>query len=125
MRCPKCGHEFANPTAQAGGRAGGQARVPKGFAVAGQPSTAARKRGWKKRKARAKQLPNRRIGKLLKTGNARIAGKVSLGQRWPDDPHAWIIENLTDRTTHHVPVSARPTWERYRKDGRAAKESPQ
>ena len=25
MICPKCGHEFANPTAQAGGRAGGAA----------------------------------------------------------------------------------------------------
>jgi hypothetical protein len=26
MRCPSCGHEFANPTAQAGGRAGGSKR---------------------------------------------------------------------------------------------------
>ena len=50
MRCPQCGHEFANPTAQAGGRAGGAAKVAKGFAVVGQPSAAARKRGWKKRK---------------------------------------------------------------------------
>jgi hypothetical protein len=31
MRCPACGHEFANPTAQAGGRAGGAAKVSKGF----------------------------------------------------------------------------------------------
>ena len=37
MRCPACGHEFANPTAQAGGRAGGAAKVAKVFAVAGQP----------------------------------------------------------------------------------------
>ena len=51
MRCPACGHEFANPTAQAGGRAGGAAKVAKGFAVAGQPGAAARKRGWGKRKA--------------------------------------------------------------------------
>ena len=58
MRGPACGHEFANPTAQAGGRAGGAARVAKGFAVAGQPDAAARKRGWKTRKARAKRSPN-------------------------------------------------------------------
>lgn len=53
MRCPACGHEFKNPVAQAGGRAGGSARVAKGFAMVGQPSAAARKRGWKKRKALA------------------------------------------------------------------------
>jgi hypothetical protein len=34
----------ARPTAQAGGRAGGAAKVAKGFAVAGQPGAAARKR---------------------------------------------------------------------------------
>jgi hypothetical protein len=58
MRCPKCGHEFPSPVAQAGGRAGGAAKVAKGFAVAGQPSVEARKRGWAKRKARAKRSPN-------------------------------------------------------------------
>ena len=58
MKCPACGHEFPNPVAQAGGRAGGAAKVAKGFAVAGQPSAAARKRGWKTRKARAKRSPN-------------------------------------------------------------------
>jgi hypothetical protein len=31
MRCPACGHDYKNPIAQAGGRAGGAARVPKGF----------------------------------------------------------------------------------------------
>ena len=59
MKCPTCGREFKNPVAQAGGRAGGAAKVAKGFAVAGQPSAAARKRGWKKRKARAKRSPNK------------------------------------------------------------------
>ena len=34
MRCPACGHEFKSPVAQAGGRAGGAAKVAKGFAVA-------------------------------------------------------------------------------------------
>ena len=58
MRCPACGHEFPSPVAQAGGRAGGAAKVAKGFAVAGQPSAAARKRAWKTRKARAKRSPN-------------------------------------------------------------------
>ena len=40
MKCPACEHEFKNPVAQAGGRAGGAAKVAKGFAVAGQPSAA-------------------------------------------------------------------------------------
>jgi hypothetical protein len=34
MKCEKCGHEMINPTAQAGGRVGGKARVAKGFASA-------------------------------------------------------------------------------------------
>ena len=58
MRCETCGASFANPTAQAGGRVGGRATGPKGFAVAGQPSAEARKRGWQTRKARAKRSPN-------------------------------------------------------------------
>lgn len=58
MKCPECGHEFKSPVAQAGGRAGGAAKVAKGFAVAGQPSVAARKRAWKTRKARAKRSHN-------------------------------------------------------------------
>lgn len=55
MKCPECGHEWKLP----GPQAGGLAKVAKGFAVAGQPSAAARKRGWKKRKARAKRSPNK------------------------------------------------------------------
>ena len=55
MRCPNCGREFKSPVAQAGGRAGGKAQVAKGFAVAGQPSAAARKRGWRTRKAAKRQ----------------------------------------------------------------------
>jgi len=34
MRCPKCRHEFKSPVAVAGGKAGGKARVAKGFASA-------------------------------------------------------------------------------------------
>lgn len=48
MKCPECGHEWKLP----GPQAGGLAKVAKGFAVAGQPSAAARKRGWQKRKGR-------------------------------------------------------------------------
>lgn len=58
MRCPACGHEFKSPVAQAGGRAGGAAKVAKGFAVAGQPDAASRQRAWKTRKALAKRSPN-------------------------------------------------------------------
>ena len=58
MKCPSCGAQFKSPVAQAGGRAGGAAKVAKGFAVAGQPSAAARKRAWKTRKARATRSPN-------------------------------------------------------------------
>ena len=53
MKCPACGHEFKNPVSQEGGRAGGLAKVAKGFAVAGQPDAAARKRAWATRKKRA------------------------------------------------------------------------
>ena len=55
MRCPACGHEFANPPAQAGGRAGGAARVAKGFASAAVLRKALATR---KRNARAKRSPN-------------------------------------------------------------------
>ncbi len=54
MKCPACGHEWKLPSPQAGG----QAKVAKGFAVAGQPSAAARKRAWKTRKALAKRTTN-------------------------------------------------------------------
>ena len=49
MKCPACGHEFANPTAQAGGRAGGAARVAKGFS---SPAVQAKALATRKRKAR-------------------------------------------------------------------------
>jgi hypothetical protein len=52
MICEKCGHRQKNPTAQAGGKAGGRAKVRKGFAVAGQPSADARARAWVTRRRR-------------------------------------------------------------------------
>ena len=52
-------HEKADAqTAAAIKSTGGAAKVSKGFAVAGQPDAAARKRAWKTRKARAKRSPN-------------------------------------------------------------------
>ena len=51
MRCPVCGAEFPNPTAQAGGRA----QVPKGFASAAVMRKALATR---KRNVRAKRSPN-------------------------------------------------------------------
>jgi hypothetical protein len=55
MKCPRCKHQWKLP----GPQAGGQAKVAKGFAVAGQPSAAARKRAWETRKARAKLSRNK------------------------------------------------------------------
>ena len=50
MICPKCGHEFKSPVAVAGGKAGGAARVAKGFASA---EVQAKAQATRKRKARA------------------------------------------------------------------------
>ena len=51
--CPRCHYPGHHPNAAAWGAQGGRAKVPKGFAVAGQPSAEARKLGWVKRKAKA------------------------------------------------------------------------
>ena len=51
--CPRCHYPGHHPNAAAWGKKGGSAKVKKGFAVAGQPSTEARKLGWQKRKANA------------------------------------------------------------------------
>ena len=51
--CPRCYYPGHHPNAAAWGKKGGSAKVKKGFAVAGQPSTEARKLGWVKRKAKA------------------------------------------------------------------------
>lgn len=52
MICPNCKTKFKNPLAVAGGKAGGKAKVAKGFALSRQPSPEARARGWATRKAR-------------------------------------------------------------------------
>ena len=55
MRCPACGHEFKSPVAVAGGKAGGKAQVPKGFA---SPAVLRKALATRRRKARAKRSPN-------------------------------------------------------------------
>jgi len=55
----------------------------------------------------------KKLGRLLRRGEARITGRVSLGQHWPDEPHAWVVDDLVDRKTYHVKVADRPSWSRY------------
>ncbi len=62
----------------------------------------------------------RRLGKLLKRGDAWIEGKVSGGQRWPDLPHYWVVTDATRQEVYHVPVDERPSWGKY---ARAMKEN--
>ena len=55
----------------------------------------------------------RRLATALKEGKARIVGKCSGGNRWPDFPHYWIIEDLERLETFHVPVDDKPSWKKY------------
>jgi len=61
----------------------------------------------------ATQYHKRRLGKLLRAGEAWIEGKTSGGQRWPDPPHYWVVTDPTRQEVYHVPVEDRPTWGRY------------
>ncbi len=61
----------------------------------------------------------RKLGHLLKTGQAWIEGQVSGGTRWPDQPHYWNVIDPTTYTHHHVLVSDRPTWGKYDMCGKA------
>ena len=55
----------------------------------------------------------RKIGHKLRAGNARITTRVSGGDRWPDEPHYYAIDDLTTQETHHVRCEDRPSWTRY------------
>jgi len=48
----------------------------------------------------------RRLGKLLKNEDARITGVLHES----DDNLYYIIEDLIDQETVHVPIWKRPTW---------------
>jgi hypothetical protein len=63
----------------------------------------------------ATQYHKRRLGKLLRAGEAWIEGKTSGGQRWPDPPHYWVVTDFTRQEVYHVPVEDRPSWGKYEK----------
>ena len=70
MICPACGHEFPSPVAQAGGRAGGRAKVAKGFASAAVMRKAIATR---RRNARAKSSHNATVtGGKSREGEAHV-----------------------------------------------------
>lgn len=51
----------------------------------------------------------------LKNGSARITTLVTGGDRWPDEPHYYSIDDLGNQKTYHVRVSDRPSWMKYYK----------
>jgi hypothetical protein len=63
----------------------------------------------------ATEYHKRRLGGLLKRGEACIEGKTSGGQRWPDPPHYWVVTDFTRQEVYHVPVEDRPSWGKYEK----------
>ena len=54
-----------------------------------------------------------KIGRMLKSGQAWIKGRISGGHRWPDHPHYWIIIDGGNQMTYHVLTDERPTWGKY------------
>jgi hypothetical protein len=61
----------------------------------------------------ATKYRKRILGGQLKRKEAQIEGKCSGGDRWPDPPHYWVIDDLDNQVTYHVLVNERPTWSRY------------
>lgn len=70
MKCPKCGHEFKSPVAVAGGKAGGKARVPKGFA-----SPAVMRKALTTRKKRSRHNAPRERPAVAGTLDGVVGGK--------------------------------------------------
>lgn len=62
------------------------------------------------------QYQMKKLGGMLKRGEAYIPTKVSLGNRWPDYPHAWVIDVFETQQTFHVYVNDRPSWKKYQYD---------
>lgn len=52
----------------------------------------------------------RKMARKIKDGNARIVGRVTGGDRWPDEPHYYIIDDLDAQEVHHVACDRRPSW---------------
>lgn len=38
------------------------------------------------------------------TGNYRVNGKSTDGARWPEGNHFWIVDDMIEQKTHHIPV---------------------
>jgi len=55
----------------------------------------------------------RKIGHELRSGRSWITGKCSGGDRWPDEPHYWIVQRGDTQETVHVRCDDRPSWDRY------------
>ena len=57
----------------------------------------------------------RQIGKELKQGTGRyvVRGLISGGDRWPDQPHYWNIDDCEEQQQYHVLEDDRPTWAKY------------
>lgn len=55
----------------------------------------------------------KQIGRKLRNGDARIAGKTCDGDSWPDGDHYWIVEDLEEHETLHIEVDRRPSWSRF------------
>jgi len=55
----------------------------------------------------------RKLGRALKRKDAIVVGKACTGARWPEGDHMWIVEDIEEQATYHVPVDMRPSWAKY------------
>lgn len=55
MICPRCKYRWRSKPHATAGRKGGAVKTRKGFAVAGQPDSEARRRAWETRRAGKKK----------------------------------------------------------------------
>jgi hypothetical protein len=55
----------------------------------------------------------RKLARKIRNGTAIVRGRASGGDRWPDEPHFWIVDDCETQQTYHVPVADRPSWGRY------------
>jgi hypothetical protein len=57
-----------------------------------------------------KMIANKQTkGKIIKSLQAgrndfRVTGKATDGQRWPEPNHYYVIDDLVDQKTYHIPV---------------------
>jgi flagellar hook assembly protein FlgD len=53
---------------------------------------------------------NKMVKKITKeikegTGNFKVNGKSTDGARWPEGNHFWIVDDMIEQKTYHIPVS--------------------